>query len=248
MEGLYNLSGSDIKTSKPSKGLWQDTVPLFYITHRMTDMVTSGIMKMLHEAIRIYDKLCGRNYLIVFGSKNKYKFIQLTIRQSNFWHLLGCSLDSDTNDGKRITYLKCRNQEDVSDKILSDRSFSEISEKYTAMKNVFNFIAKASEIKISYATNCPEEHLFTIGTGNDSGVIGYDYPNDGSSDLLFPKSAQLKSISKISQRPDRVLMIMSKEIMEKHYNKMEYEIKKNAHSEILKHIPETIKVSINTQT
>ena len=38
-------------------------------------MITSGIMKILHESIQIYDKLCGKNYLIVFGLKNKYKFI-----------------------------------------------------------------------------------------------------------------------------------------------------------------------------
>ena len=59
-------------------------------------MITSGIMKILDESIQIYDKLCGKNYLIVFGSKNKYKFIQTTIRQSSFWHLLGCSLELDT--------------------------------------------------------------------------------------------------------------------------------------------------------
>ena len=58
-------------------------------------MITSGIMEILQESIQLYDKLCGKNYLMVFGSKNNYKFIQLTIRQSSFWHLLGCCLDED---------------------------------------------------------------------------------------------------------------------------------------------------------
>lgn len=208
-------------------------------------MITSGIMKILHESIRIYDKLCGKNYLIIFGSRNKYKFIQLTIRQSSFWHLLGCSLDSDTNDGKHNTYLKCRNQEDVSDKISSVHSFSEITEKYSAVKNVFNFIEKASQVKICHVENCPEEYLFKIGVGNNIGIIGYDYPNDKSSNLLFPKSAQLKSISKLSKNPDRVLMILSKDIKQKYYYQIEYEIKKDIHSELIKYIPNDIKVSSN---
>lgn len=150
-------------------------------------MITSGIMEMLHESIQIYDKLCGKNYLIVFGTKNKYNFMQLTIRQSSFWHLLGCSLDKDTNAGKSNTYLRCKNKEDVSDKISSIHSFSEIAEKYSAMKNVFNFIEKASQIKVCYVAGCPEEH----------------------------------------------------------YHKIEYEVKKDISSELMKYIPNEIRVSLN---
>lgn len=200
---------------------------------------------MLHESIQIYDNLCGKNYLIVFGTKNNYNFMQLTIRQSSFWHLLGCALDKDTNAGKANTYLRCKNKEDVSDKISSIHSFSEIAEKHSAMKNVFNFIEKASEIKVCYVTGCPEEYIFKIGTGNSIGIIGYDYPNNVSSSLLFPKSAQLKSISKLSPKIDRVLMILSKAINEEHYHKIEYEVKKDISSELIKYIPEEIKVSLN---
>ena len=85
--------------------------------------------------------------------------------------------------------------------------------------------------------------MFKIGTGNNTGIVGYDYPNDNSSNLLFPKSAQLKSISKISRNPHRVLMILSRKISEKHYNKIEYEISKNVHSELIEHVPYEIKVS-----
>ena len=211
-------------------------------------MITSGIMKILHESIQIYDKLCNKNYLIVFGSKNKYNFIQITIRQSSFWHLLGCSLDTDTNAGKQNTYLRCKNKEDVSNKISSIHSFAEITEKYSAMKNVFDFVTKASQIKICYTVNCPEEYLFKIGTGNNLGIIGYDYPNNNSASLLFPKSAQLKSISKISNKPDRVLMILSKSINEQHYHQIEYEIKKNIHLNLISSIPGEIKVSIKDLT
>lgn len=157
--------------------------------------------------------------------------------------MLGCELDIDTNQGKQNTYLRCKNKEDISDKVSSIHSFSEITEKYSAMKNVFDFIAKAKEIKICYAVNCPEEYLFKIGTGNQTGVIGYDYPNNNPLNLLFPKSAQLKSISKISRSSDRVLMILSKNINEKYYDRIEFEIKKNICSELIEHIPDEIKIS-----
>ena len=42
-------------------------------------MITQGIMEILHKAIQIYDKRCGKEYLIVFGTKKNfdYKFIQI---------------------------------------------------------------------------------------------------------------------------------------------------------------------------
>lgn len=207
-------------------------------------MITTGIMKTLHDAIQIYDKLCGKNYLISFGSRNEYKFVQVIIKQSSFWHLLGCSLDPDTHEGKNNTYLKCKNQENVSDKISSIHSFSEIKEKYEAMKNVFNFIEKSSQIKICHTINCPEKYLFKIGTGNHLGIIGYDHPNKSISDFLFPKSAQLKSISKLSQNPSRILMILSKNMGDKYYNNIEYEIKHNIHLDIIPHLPSKIKIQL----
>ena len=40
-------------------------------------------------------------------------------------------------------------------------------------------------------------------------------------------------------------MILSKSINAKHYHKIEYEIKKDIHSELIKYIPDEIKVSSN---
>lgn len=207
-------------------------------------MITPGIMEILHESIQIYDKLCGKSYLIAFGSKNDYEFVEIIIKQSSFWHLLGCNLEADSNEGKNDTYMKCKNREDISEKVSSIHSFSEIKEKSSAMENVFDFIEKASQIKIGYAVGCPEEYIFKIGAGNNLGIIGYDYPNKGKSNLLFPKSAQLKPISKISKNTYKVLMILSKDISQKDYNNIEYEIKKDVYLEIIKCLPSNIKVSL----
>lgn len=69
-----------------------------------------------------------KKYLIAFGSKNDYKFVQIIIKQSSFWHLLGCVLEADNNEGKNDTYNKCKNKINVAEKISSVHSFSEIKE------------------------------------------------------------------------------------------------------------------------
>lgn len=207
-------------------------------------MITSGIMQMLHESIQIYDKLCGKSYLIAFGAKNDYKFVEVIIKQSSFWHLLGCNLEADSNEGKNNTYMKCKDREDISEKVSSIHSFSEIQEKSSAMQNVFDFIEKANQIKIGYAIACPEEYIFKIGAGNNLGIIGYDYPNKGKSNLLFPKSAQLKPISRISKDTYKVFMILSKDISQRDYNNIEYEIKEDVYLEIIEFLPSNIKVSL----
>lgn len=205
-------------------------------------MITKGIMEILHESIQIYDELCGKTYLIVFGKKDSYNFIELIIKQSSFWHLLGCKLDIDSNNGKHNTYIECKAKKDVSDKISSIHSFSEIEDKYKAIKNVFNFIQNAKQIRVGYTINCPEQYIFEIGVGNNTGIIGYDYPNHKARTLLFPKSAQLKAISKIAENPDKILMILSKDVVKRDYDKVEYEIKKDISLEIIKYLPDNIKI------
>lgn len=85
---------------------------------------------------------------MAFGSKNDYKFVEIIIKQNSFWHLLGCNLKSDSNKGKNNTYMKCKNREDISEKVSSIHSFSEIKGKSSAMENVFDFIEKANQVKI----------------------------------------------------------------------------------------------------
>ena len=208
-------------------------------------MITQGIMEILHKAIQIYDKRCGKEYLIVFGTKKNfdYKFIQIKIKQSYFWHLLGCRLNEDNNEGKNNTYLNCKNNINVSDKISSIHKFSEIQEKYSAIQNVFDFVEKANEIKVCYTSNCPEEFLFKIGSGNNSGIIGYDFANIGSTNFLFPKSAQLKSISKISSTTYRIFLILSKKMGDKYFTDIEYEIKNGICQNLKDYIPNDIKIS-----
>lgn len=205
-------------------------------------MITKGIMEILHESIQIYDELCGKSYLLLFGSKNKYEYIEIVFKQSAFWHLLGCELEPDSMGGKANTYAECKKRHDILDKVTSIHNFSEILEKSDAMKNVFNFIEKAKEIKIGCAANCPEQYLFRIGSGNENGIIGYDYPNYGNRGLLFPKSAQLKSISKISRNTDKVLLILSKELNQRDYFKIEYEIKKGIYSQVKEYLPDNVKI------
>lgn len=240
-----NLSRSDFKTSNLllPKELWQDTVPFSWIKY----MITQKIMNILHDAIQIFDKRCGMRYLIIFGTKSHYQFVQIQIKQSHFWHLLGCKLIADTNEEKRNTYLNCKNKIDVSGKIFSIHGYSEIQEKFQAIQNVFDFISNAHQTKIGYAVDCPEQYIFQIGTGNERGIIGYDYPSVSSKSFLIPKSAQLKSLSKVSKTAFRIFVILSKEQHQKAYENIEYEIKKGITSEYLSELPEEININLKTQ-
>lgn len=205
---------------------------------RGTKMVTNNVMNMLHNAIQVFDKRCGMCYLLIFGAKGKYQFIQIQIKQTHFWHLLGCKLKPDSNEGKRNTYIACKNKEDICDRIVSQHGYSEIKEKYIAMQNVFDFVEKASQIRIGYAVHCPEQYQFQIGTGNAQGVIGYGYSNAGSSAYLLPKSAQLKALSKVTRTTFRIFVILSKKTGRCGAAKIEYEIKNGVYKEIKACVPE----------
>lgn len=208
-------------------------------------MISENIMNLLHDAIQVFDKRCGQQYLIIFGAKGKYQFVKIQIKQSHFWHLLGCKLEPDTNSSKGNTYSACINKIDVSEKISSIHGYSEIQEKYIAVQKVFDFIDKARQIKIGYTVDCPEQYIFQVGTGNEQGVIGYDYPNTGFKEYLLPKSAQLKPLSKIANTTFRIFLIISKHTGENQNIKIEYEIKKGLYEEIKEDLPENIKEELN---
>jgi len=100
-------------------------------------MITKGIMEILHESIQIYDELCGKSYLLLFGSKNKHDYIEIVFKQSAFWHLLGCELAPDSMKGKANTYAECKKRHNILDKVMSKHSFSEIIEKKRCNEKCF---------------------------------------------------------------------------------------------------------------
>lgn len=216
--------------------IWEDTI-----------MITNGILELLHNAIYEYDKKCGKSYLVAFssGRKNEMNVIQLHFTQSYFWHLLGCKLVEDSVQGKKAAYYKCLKREDISDKVNTIHSFSEIQDKYNAFMQVFDFVKNAKNMKIGFTENCPEQFIFRTGIGSLSGMIGYDYPEKGKHGYLIPKSAQRKSLSKVSRNLNKILFILSKKNENTFYFNMEYEIKNGVFEALKAQIPENIAIRCN---
>ena len=85
--------------------------------------------------------------------------------------------------------------------------------------------------------------MFNLGTGTVHGVIGYTSTSSG----FVPKTTQEKSIFKINPNANgKINIILSKEIGEAEYNKLEYVISKKAKNEILdelrRYIPSQLKI------
>jgi len=207
-------------------------------------MISEKILKNLHNDIQIYDKKNGKDYLIVCskGKNDKLKCCQITYNHFNFWHLLGCKIESENH---LATYEACKAKEDVAVDISLVHSYAEAEVKHIVFEKVFDFVTNAKLIKVGYIGNCPEQFYLTMSMGNEVGFVGYDYPRDGNKNYLIPKSVQSKKISSVASNLNKILFIVSKQQNQDAYTNVEYEIKKGIMSEHLSEIPENIKIGIS---
>ena len=204
-------------------------------------MISEKLLGHLKECILLYDEKNGNDYIIVFGKgkKDPVKYCHITFEQKNFWHLVGCQLDS--NNHVEI-YDQCKNGDDVSKEISLVHSYSEAFNKCEVFRKVFDFVSNAKCIKIGYVADCPEEFYLTMALGNEIGIIGYDYIKN-KRNFLIPKSVQSKKISSMSNELNKIFCILSKKQNQKAYTKIEYEIKSGVSKEYLPLIYTDIEIS-----
>lgn len=207
-------------------------------------MISETLFVRLKDCIQLYDKKCGKDYVIVFsrGKNDTLKYCQVTFNVYNFWHLVGCKLE----DGNHVeVYNQCKNSENVTDileKISLVHSSSEAYTKCEIFEKLFDFVSKAKFIKIGYVNKCPEEVYLTMALGNEIGIIGYDYPKINKN-FMIPKTVQEKKISSMSSSLNKILFILSKEQNQKEYTHIEYEIKEGVVKEHFSQISMEMKVS-----
>lgn len=210
-------------------------------------MISETLLERLRDCIRIYDKKCGKDYVVVFakGKNDTLKYCQLTFNVYNFWHLAGCRLD---NGDHAEVYKQCKDSKDSEDianileKISLVHSYSEAYVKCEIFEKVFDFVSNAKCIKIGYANKCPEEIYITMALGNEIGIVGYDYPKINKR-FMIPKTVQKKRISSMASSLNKILFILSKDQMQKEYENIEYEIKEGVAKEYFTQIPAEIKIS-----
>ena len=208
-------------------------------------MISKKSMNELHRAIKKYDKLVNKTYLLAYKKdESTFEFIEIKIEECNFWHLLGCKLPtSKTNkydEHHHIYYEKCLNGEDIS----QDLSYAEghkekdVVEKRQTIESVFDFVSNAKGLKLSKSG----EYNFQLAIGSVIGIIGYN----NNHNVYYPKTAQNKDINKIITRTystrklNRITIILSKNNNSLEYNHIEFEAGKDLFAKLayqFKNIP-----------
>lgn len=208
-------------------------------------MISKKSMNELHRAIKKYDKLVNKTYLLAYKKdESTFEFIEIKIEECNFWHLLGCKLPtSKTNrydEHHHIYYEKCLNGEDIS----QDLSYAEghkekdVVEKRQTIESVFDFVSNAKGLKLSKSG----EYNFQLAIGSVIGIIGYN----NNHNIYYPKTAQNKDINKIITRTystrklNKITIILSKNNNNLEYNHIEFEAGKDLFAKLadqFKNIP-----------
>jgi len=187
-------------------------------------MIAEKLLEQLQKCIRLYDEKCGNDYVIVFnrGKKDVLKYCHITFNYYNFWHLMGCKLNSKEH---MEAYNRCKKGEDISGQLSLVHSYPEAYTKCEIFNKVFDFVSNAKCMKIGYVSNCPEAVYLTMALGNEIGIIGYDYAK-GNEKFMIPKTVQAKKMASVSSGLNKILLILSKGQDQKAYINVEYEIKK----------------------
>lgn len=197
-------------------------------------MIQKSTMKLLHNAIKEYDKLSGKDYLVAchISRKHPMEYLTLRINHHNFWHLLGCKIDKKQEKLPDI-YQMCIEQQDITEYLNYTSAVFTCKEKFDVFMEVFNFVEKAKQIRISYTDDTPDFYKFKLANGNSKGIIGYD--NEfGRKNIYIPKTTQRKIVASFNNQARRIVYICSRKIGESSFERLEYETAKGVYKEILK--------------
>lgn len=207
-------------------------------------MVSQENYVLIKRAIKIYNKLVGKTYLILYktNAKQDSKFMETSILEENFWHLVGCRIDESlkySKEQKLQVYLDCCCEKDVSVYLEYTRQPQDVSKKANVVVNLFDFVSNAKSIRLCHTDGSPEASMFQVGAGSNKGIIGYCKTERG----MIPKTAQQKSIFQIDPNAsDKIILILSKTNGAVEYNQIEYAISKKIFPSIIRELPMEITV------
>ena len=209
-------------------------------------MISQICLQYIYDAIKVYNKRQGRKYLIAYRAncKKPFEVCEIILKKENFWHLVGTSISKNNKDiDKDLLFEKCLSEDDISESLEYTRRADDVERKSKVFIKIFDFVSNAKELRITKTDNSPEIAMFNLGAGTVHGVIGYTSTSSG----FVPKTTQEKSIFKINPNAnEKINIILSKEIGETEYNKLEYVISKKAKNEILdelrRYIPSQLKI------
>ena len=172
------------------------TQPPIYVEK---NMIYDSTKELLSIAIKEYDKLAGKEFLIGCSiSKNHdTEYMVLQINRHNFWHLLGCQLDkSKLKERSLDIYDMCIKGEPIQEYLIYTKDYASSTQKKDPFLSVFNFVEKAKQIRISNTKDTPDYCKFKLVHGNACGIIGYDNDkNTKDPNTYIPKTTILMVIN-----------------------------------------------------
>ena len=198
-------------------------------------MISEQDLILIQKAIKIYDKMVGKTYLLAYSSsKNQpLKVVEIAISEENFWHLLGCKAHKG-NDQKEL-FKRCLDNENICQLLDYTRKSQDLKKKSEIFNRLFDFIENAKMLTLCNTDGLPEESMFQIGAGTVNGIIGYAK----ISNVHIPKTTQDKSVFALrSNANDRIFLIMSKKTESAKYDVLEYVSSPKYKDEIISKLPE----------
>ncbi len=207
-------------------------------------MISSQNMQYINIAIKAFNPLVGKTYLIAFSSSSKkpLDFIEVQINEKNFWHLTGCRFDEELNlpaEAKDELYKACLNGSDISDYLRYTDAPNDVKVKCNVLQNIFNFIDNAKILLITDAEGTPEQYMFSTGIGTNQGLVGYIE----NKHIYIPKTAQDKSINIKKNVNNKIRIILSRSSTGREYGTIEYEAAKDLFTKLLPQIKDKYNIS-----
>lgn len=211
-------------------------------------MIQDSTRDVLSIAIKEYDKLAGKEFLIGCSISRNHdtEYMVLQINRHNFWHLLGCQIDkSKIKNTSLDIYDMCIKGEPIQEYLIYTKDCNSSEKKKLPFLNVFNFVEKAKQIRISYTKNTPDYYKFKLVHGNATGIIGYDNDkNTKDPNLYIPKTTQSKASQSFNNENKKINFILSRMIHDTEFKKLEYEATPGLYMKLATTIPAKYKANL----
>lgn len=172
-------------------------------------------LNIIKQAALLYDKnLLNKNILFVYLKNNKIEYYEVTFLREHFKHLTGVK----TNLNAYEFYYRAKNNRlRIKDFDYKDNTSAlKINNLIKAM-NLCSFSKMIGEFK----HNKVYVYLKKV-TGNNNLIVGFD---EGEN-INYPKTLLKGDIRDYIQKVYRIIGILSKNLLDKKYNKLDYIAKK----------------------
>jgi len=172
-------------------------------------------LNIIKQAAILYDKnLLNKNILFVYLKNNKIEYYEVTFLREHFKHLTGVK----TNLNAYEFYYRAKNNRlRIKDFDYKDNTSAlKINNLIKAM-NLCSFSKMIGEFK----HNKVYAYLKKV-TGNNNLIVGFD---EGEN-INYPKTLLKGDIRDYTQKVYKIIGILSKNLLDKKYNKLDYIAKK----------------------